>query len=283
MRRFLYCFLITSFFLFNVPKNTSVYAGQLYPQPGMNCGVGLDSKEFVKTNPDHAKYSCCYSDVVEHIGVDAEALHIPVIPSAIVSSIVGFINDRIDSFPFIMLPTVLTDRLPSVGKLKALLNASAKPCLSPAQPVGKLDSSDCFCYSEEAVTASLWSIGPMCERITNKAEVDACKECAGYNPIDKTYMEGGGIWTAIGCVKTSFSSFIKETIFPIGIGFAGAASLLCIIYAAFTMQTSGGSPEKVKKAQQILTSCITGLLLVIFSVFILRLIGVNILRIPGFQ
>ena len=49
------------------------------------------------------------------------------------------------------------------------------------------------------------------------------------------------------------------------------------------MQTSQGNPEKLKKAQEMLTSCIMGLMLIIFSVLILRLIGVDILKIPGFN
>jgi len=48
------------------------------------------------------------------------------------------------------------------------------------------------------------------------------------------------------------------------------------------MQSSQGNPEKLKKAQEMITSCIMGLMLIIFSVFILKLIGVNILKIPGF-
>jgi len=67
-----------------------------------------------------------------------------------------------------------------------------------------------------------------------------------------------------------------------GIGLAGLIALLCIIYAAFMIQISSGNPERIKKAQELLTSCIMGLMLIIFSVFILRLIGVDILKIPGF-
>ena len=39
----------------------------------------------------------------------------------------------------------------------------------------------------------------------------------------------------------------------------------------------------LKKAQELITSCIMGLMLIIFSIFILRLIGVDILKIPGFE
>ena len=78
----------------------------------------------------------------------------------------------------------------------------------------------------------------------------------------------------------NFKSIIEETVFGIGVGLAGGFSLLCIIYAAFMMQSSEGNPEKLKKAQEMITSCIMGLMLIIFSVFILRLIGVNLLKIP---
>ncbi len=94
--------------------------------------------------------------------------------------------------------------------------------------------------------------------------------------------EDKGTWTAIGCVYSDFSKTIKEVIFPVAIGFAGLISLGCIIFASITMQTSAGDPEKVKKAQELITSCIAGLIVIIFSVFILRVIGVDILRIPEF-
>jgi len=86
----------------------------------------------------------------------------------------------------------------------------------------------------------------------------------------------------MGCVYTDTKDFIEKTVFGLGIGLAGGFALLCIIYAAFMMQSSQGNPEKLKKAQELITSCIMGLMLIIFSVFILRLIGVSILKIPGF-
>ena len=91
-----------------------------------------------------------------------------------------------------------------------------------------------------------------------------------------------GVWTGIGCVYTDTKAFIEKTVFGMGIGLAGVLALLCIIYSAFMMQSSQGNPEKLKKAQEMITSCIMGLMLIIFSVFILRLIGVDILNIPGF-
>ena len=55
---------------------------------------------------------------------------------------------------------------------------------------------------------------------------------------------------------------------------------IMFIVGAFNYLTSFGNAERIKKAQEMLTSCIIGLMLIIFSVFILRLIGVNILKIP---
>lgn len=89
------------------------------------------------------------------------------------------------------------------------------------------------------------------------------------------------IYTALGCIDTSFEGVIAA-IFTLGLGIAGMVALGCIIYAAFLMQTAQGNPEKIQKAQENITACITGLILIIFSVFILRVIGTDILRIPGF-
>ncbi|SRR3989339_1839195 len=132
-------------------------------------------------------------------------------------------------------------------------------------------SADCKCIN--AITQSpayLGSLNSFCQSQSNFNERNSCLQCANE----------GGVWSGIGCVKTNFKSFIEETVFGIGVGLAGGFSLLCIIYAAFMMQSSEGNPEKLKKAQEMITSCIMGLMLIIFSVFILRLIGVNLLKIP---
>lgn len=136
------------------------------------------------------------------------------------------------------------------------------------------DPDNCFCQGEVRVLSNL------CLNINSPKEKEDCLKCVGGGASGE---EIKGVWTAIGCIKQDLSLFIKETIFGWGIGLAGIIALLCIIYSAFQMQTSQGSPEKIKKAQELLTSCIMGLILIIFSVFILRLIGVSILKIPGFS
>ncbi len=60
-----------------------------------------------------------------------------------------------------------------------------------------------------------------------------------------------GLWTAIGCVPTDVPTILKKYVWPFGLGMAGGVAFLYF-------------------------------LLIIFSIFILQVIGVQILQIPGF-
>ncbi len=52
--------------------------------------------------------------------------------------------------------------------------------------------------------------------------------------------------------------------------------------AGFQITTSSGDPKRLQAGKELLTSAIAGLLLLILSAFILRLIGVDILGLPEF-
>ncbi len=71
-------------------------------------------------------------------------------------------------------------------------------------------------------------------------------------------------------------------IIPYAIGLGGLVAFFLMIFGGLQIILSGGNPEKVKAGKEIITSAIAGLLLIIFSVFILRLIGVDLLNLPGF-
>lgn len=146
------------------------------------------------------------------------------------------------------------------------LDSPDTPCIENAVPTSSdYTSSSCTCIYDEA------KYGELCNKhITDSNEKTMCLQCAGNK----------GIWTGIGCIQTSLSGFVGST-FSFSIGLAGLITFLCILYSAYLIQFSAGNPERIKKAKQNLTSCIAGLLIIIFSIFILKIIGVDILRLPG--
>jgi len=90
-----------------------------------------------------------------------------------------------------------------------------------------------------------------------------------------------GVTTALGCIPIgsgNFTTWLLGWLF----GIAGGIAFLLMVYGFILVATSGGDEKKVAGAKETITSAIVGLLVCIFSVFILRLVAVNILNIPGF-
>ena len=102
-------------------------------------------------------------------------------------------------------------------------------------------------------------------------------EDAKYNPF---CTDGKNISTALGCVPTEMKSFITWLLKWL-FGVAGGIAFLLMSYGFILIATSGGDEKKVQGAKETITSAIVGLLVCIFALFILRLITVNILQIPG--
>ncbi len=92
--------------------------------------------------------------------------------------------------------------------------------------------------------------------------------------------DGVSVKTVLGCVPVEMNAFI-EWLLPYLFGIAGGISFLLMIYGFILMGTSQGDPKKVEGAKETVTSAITGLLVCIFAIFILRLIAIDILHIPG--
>lgn len=87
--------------------------------------------------------------------------------------------------------------------------------------------------------------------------------------------------TAIGPISTDPQDFIKS-ILAIILSLAGGILILLFIQNGYKLMTSQGDPEKIKDAREGIIAAITGLLLIIFSLAILRILLVNVLNIPGF-
>lgn len=117
----------------------------------------------------------------------------------------------------------------------------------------------------------------LCDQLTkNNNYRNKCLECIGKEEPT------GKMWTAVGCIPISYTDVIKEVVFGIGVGIAGGVAFLYFLYGAFMILTSTGNAEKLEEAKQIITSSLAGLLLIIFSIFLLQVIGVQILQLPGF-
>lgn len=108
-----------------------------------------------------------------------------------------------------------------------------------------------------------------------------CQFAGGNSGCASCMDNGKGVWTAFGCIQTEPSAFIGS-ILQIGIGIGGGVAFLLILFGGFQILTSAGNPEQLTAGREVVTSAITGLLLIIFSIFLLRLIGYNIFGIPGF-
>lgn len=110
-------------------------------------------------------------------------------------------------------------------------------------------------------------------------------DCPVFNVRSPTGIggcDGNELYTAIGCIPIGDADDFLGFILSWALGLAGGIAFLMIIYSGFQIVTSAGDPGKVKSGKELLTAAIGGLLLILFSVFILDLIGVDILQIPGF-
>jgi len=107
-----------------------------------------------------------------------------------------------------------------------------------------------------------------------------------YGTNQKLYCEDKGndenpyIRTALGCIPISMNGFISWIV-PNLFGIIGGIAFLIMIYGFIMMSASDGDPKKAQAAKETITAAITGLLLSIFAIFLVRLIMLYILKLPG--
>ena len=101
--------------------------------------------------------------------------------------------------------------------------------------------------------------------------------CGPYSTSTPVPVGGLKINSAIGTIPFDSSTRFFSFILSWAIGIGGGIAFFLIIMASFMITTSAGNPERIKAGQELLTSAIAGLIMLVFSVFILRIIGVDIL------
>lgn len=89
-------------------------------------------------------------------------------------------------------------------------------------------------------------------------------------------------WTALGCIPNDPAEFVAW-ILARAVGIGGGIAFLLMLWGGFQVITSAGDPQKLNDGKDILVSAAAGLLFIIFSLFLLRIVGVDILGLPGFN
>jgi len=123
---------------------------------------------------------------------------------------------------------------------------------------------------------------------TGCTNLHACCTARGSGWINKSALSPRctrngqvGINTAIGCIPITNPTNLLTFVLPWAIGVAGGVAFILIIIAAFVIMTSAGDPQKAKAGKELLGAAIAGLLMIIFSVYLLDVIGIRIIRLPG--
>jgi hypothetical protein len=116
----------------------------------------------------------------------------------------------------------------------------------------------------------------VCSGIADSARQGACMSCMSDG------SDGLKVWTAIGCIETTNPVEFFKSMLMLGVGMAGGIAFLLILFGGLQIMTSAGNPEQLNAGRELVSASITGLLVIIFSLFILRFIGMDLIGIPGF-
>jgi hypothetical protein len=101
----------------------------------------------------------------------------------------------------------------------------------------------------------------------------------------------GRHYTVFGCIKTNIGDFTQtgaasslvQVLLNIIFYIAGGVALMYIIYGSILIMTSQADSERLAHGKRVVTGSIIGLVLALFSVFIVNLIASGILHLPGFS
>lgn len=123
--------------------------------------------------------------------------------------------------------------------------------------------------------------------------LSACRPAGGYlyrkdgntckaleNSSNIPCVDGLFCNTALGIIETTPSGVLQVVLRYVTM-FAGLIILIGIIMAGYNIVTSSGNPEKLQAGKEMLTSAIAGLAMTVLGFVLLRVIGVDILGLPG--
>lgn len=118
--------------------------------------------------------------------------------------------------------------------------------------------------------------------VTNPTKPSNWTECNSCLYDADGLEKKGAYYTVLGCFSTDKSGApFVQSILQVVFGVAGGFAFLAVLIGAAIVLTSSGNPTRIQTGKDLIFSAIVGLLLILFSVFILRVVGFDILRIPG--
>jgi len=88
--------------------------------------------------------------------------------------------------------------------------------------------------------------------------------------------------TDFGCIPDDPVGFVAK-FYGIGLGMIVGIAFLFIIWGGYQVMTSKGNPNKLQDGKTYIIYSIIGILLAVFGFVFIRVIAVDILRIPGFN
>lgn len=89
--------------------------------------------------------------------------------------------------------------------------------------------------------------------------------------------------TDLGCIPTDNPTQFVSTVYGIGLGLVGGLALLFIIYGAYLVLSSKGDPAQLEKGKSYIVYSIIGLVLAVAGFAFYQIIGVDVIKIPGFK
>lgn len=139
------------------------------------------------------------------------------------------------------------------------------------------------CYSLQGIDNSIYQLGT---RIVDKRDGSQICHVSAWLGNNTTACDANDLCnTALGTISTNIDgvkNFFGD-ILKFLIGISGGLALMLYLYAIFITTTSGADQKKLGLASEIFNSVTAGLLFMIFSIVLLKIIGVDILSIPGLK
>lgn len=114
---------------------------------------------------------------------------------------------------------------------------------------------------------------------------ESCKNCI-YVDYNKGLARDNASWTVFGCIispeeSVSFSGSFVQNFLRLIISLTGAVVFVVLVAGSVQVLASRGDPVMLQNGKETIFSSLVGAFLIVFSLLILKFIGVDILGIPG--